>query len=169
MGKTILKLAFRLSFPVILTLAALFFSSSCVFAQQQNADWIPRFNTVLGTQAIGGRYQFTKEAPLGEATRTILGMGSSRKALPRSSCRQSPSRLCWDCPSLTISAGPTRSLPLPIASSRLPSPMNTKKSSRCILRISDFTGRHRSILRAFIKTMAAPQRRRSLAEVLPPG
>ena len=35
------------------------------------------FNTVLGTQAIGGRYQFTKEPPLVEAARAILGMGSS--------------------------------------------------------------------------------------------
>ena len=35
------------------------------------------YNCVLGTQAIGGRYQFTDEPPLVEAARAILGMGSN--------------------------------------------------------------------------------------------
>lgn len=75
--KTILKSVVRLSFPVILALATLCFTSPCVLAQQQKSYGMPSFNTVLGTQAIGGRYHFTKEPPLVEAARAILSMGSN--------------------------------------------------------------------------------------------
>ena len=36
----------------------------------------PPFNTILGTQAIGGRYQFTQEAPLLESAKLIAELGS---------------------------------------------------------------------------------------------
>ena len=77
MNTAILKVALRLSTLAVLAFATILFSSPYVFAQRQKSDWMPRFNTILGTQAIGGRYHFTKEAPLVEAARAILGMGSN--------------------------------------------------------------------------------------------
>jgi len=34
------------------------------------------FNTILGTQAIGGRYHFTQDAPLLESAKLIAELGS---------------------------------------------------------------------------------------------
>lgn len=40
------------------------------------AEEAARFNAILGTQAIGGRYHFTQEAPLLESAKLIAEMGS---------------------------------------------------------------------------------------------
>ena len=38
---------------------------------------LDRFNYILGTQAIGGKYQFTSQDPLVESAEVILAMGAS--------------------------------------------------------------------------------------------
>ena len=55
------------------------FASQPLFAQDGKKAPPPldTYHYVLGTQAIGGRYQFTSEPPLVEAARAILGMGSN--------------------------------------------------------------------------------------------
>ena len=58
----------------------LFFLSGLIFSQRVSYDSIVEledYNFVLGTQGIGGKYQFTNESKLVEQAKHIRGMGSN--------------------------------------------------------------------------------------------
>lgn len=63
----------------------LLFGSLVAFVSAASAREQDRFNYLLGTQAIGGRYQFTSETKLIESARLIRSLGSNTFKLTLSS------------------------------------------------------------------------------------
>jgi hypothetical protein len=68
-------------FPYILTVYLIFFSSTCVGSPDSKfggkSPEISGYNYMLGTQAIGGKYQFTSESKLLESAQQIRALGSN--------------------------------------------------------------------------------------------
>jgi hypothetical protein len=61
----------------IVTLLLLSFTAGILQAETPDPTAPQPFNYVIGTQAIGGRYHFTQDAPLLESAKLIAELGSA--------------------------------------------------------------------------------------------
>ncbi len=70
-----MKHILTLLFTALLLAPLLSLRAADVKPAKPPAESVP-FNTIIGTQAIGGRYHFTQDAPLLESAQLIAELGS---------------------------------------------------------------------------------------------